>query len=679
MNKTLGFIAALLIASVAGAAPRIAVTIGDGSLQPGTTAGMNISSGTVQHFYSSTATIKNMTNWSMNLTAFGVKADGVTDDSAAINAAITACSAAGATLRVPRGTYLISGELIPKSNCSIEGEGKSASIFKFPQSNINPMNYSMFRTTSALSNFAIRNMGLYGNRAFQTTTFTTGASDGYAIMLEGGPIDQVTFENLFISSFGATGAALNTGGGAILIVPTGANSTVSNVRCINNDFWNNDKASGFYLDSAEGTIGGGRNIWVTGNSFRGGYHNNTIYVFGGWGSDRAKKMFNVTINDNHFYNTEDTDANVEINGTTNFSIDNNKYVYNAPGVAHAALIRSDCENGSFSHNQIMSFSTSTSKPGVALVAYANGEYQDNITIAHNNFFLSTATVDVIKAVKGSRRINILNNVIVSTSTRISRAMSIGEATDVLVQGNQFTNVDNPIVLSEGTFPVTSGIRIKNNTFTGCGVSGGGHIATTGGPISLTYLEVDGNRVISPNSTAGGAAFVISSVTATTGNIFRNNLIYSGLTALSPATSFTYVWNNVGYDSFANSNVARSGPHTMVANTATSISTVTLSAGDYIIGGACGWRTAATTTEFICTLNTTANSIGGGDLFGNFLNGQGTVIQDFSTGIGSAKDWVIPLPASRFSPSSSTSLYLVCQSDQANNCYGHLTAIPIGAH
>lgn len=614
---------------------------------------------------------------------FGAKGDGSTDDRDSLQAGVNKCSELQTSLYIPPGTYIVKSAVIAKSNCVIFGENKYVSTLMLPQHNINPMNYSLFMTTSTeeLHNFSIQHLGFIGNRSYQTTSFTNSSQDGMAVAITSSPVNNLSFDDLFISSFGAVGTARNTGGGGILIVPAAglASGYGYNIRCTRCVFDNNDKISGFYLDLAETTNGGGRNIAIMDNSFKGGYHNNTVYVLGGYGSSAKNRVYNVTINRNHFYNTEDSDSNIEVNGVYNFSIDENQFVYNQNGLAYTALVRSDVSNGSISHNNVFSSSTDTEKPGISLVAFSDGEHQDNIVIDGNTFFVSTATANLLKVVKGSRRIRIKNNIFISTQTAIDNAITIGEASDVDVSGNHFQNIVKPIVLSGGTFPSTTDIFIHDNIFTGCGASGASHIATTGGTIALTFTRVEGNTVISPNSTSGGAAFCALSVSANTGNVLRNNIVYGGLSVTDADAEWSLIWNNVGYDRLVNSNVARSGPHSMAANTPTSIATVTVSAGDYLITGACGWRTGATTKEFYCAINTTPNSLGGGDSFSNFGSGKGIIANNFSTGIGSANDWGIPLPASRFTATSSTSLYLISQSDQANNAFGFLTAVPIGTH
>lgn len=63
----------------------------------------------------------------VNVRAYGAKGDGVTDDTAAITAAIAAMPGAGQTLFFPAGNYLTSGGFTIGANSSIEGEGSGGS------------------------------------------------------------------------------------------------------------------------------------------------------------------------------------------------------------------------------------------------------------------------------------------------------------------------------------------------------------------------------------------------------------------------------------------------------------------------------------------------------------------------------------------------------------------------
>jgi len=69
----------------------------------------------------------------VNVKAFGAVGDGITNDTAAFNEALTSLAAGGGTCVVPRGTYLISASGITshlKSGVHLVGEGRGVSILK---------------------------------------------------------------------------------------------------------------------------------------------------------------------------------------------------------------------------------------------------------------------------------------------------------------------------------------------------------------------------------------------------------------------------------------------------------------------------------------------------------------------------------------------------------------------
>lgn len=484
----------------------------------------------------------------INVLDFGVIGDGVTDNTSAIQSLIDSASSSNGVVFFPPGTYICKSRLVAKSNCTLLGAGKYLSTLSLPQSNINPMDFSLIENTSALSNFSVISLGFLGNRSVQTTSFTSSSNDGFAIGFLNGPISNVLFEDLYIREFGATGGAKNTGGGAIVIVPTGSDSTCTNIQCRNVVFGNNDKVPGFYLDSSEGTVGGGNNIVVRGCIFSGGGNNNAVYALGGYGASSSKRIYNVLVCDNLFYITEDLDSCVEVNGVYGFSINNNKYVFTSTGVGQVGLIRSDCFNGSFSFNQIASFNSSTTKPVLGLLAFNNGEFQNNIVIEGNSWFIdNSAFTDLVKILKGSRRVVFKNNIFFGNTSTISRAVDIGECTDIEAVGNQFENVSTCFFIAAGTNPSTARIGIRQNRLNNCGGSGVFNITTTGGTISLTEVEIEDNVVTNPKSTAGGAVFCGLSVSANTGNILRDNKVYGGLAVTDATTEWAHIENNIGYN------------------------------------------------------------------------------------------------------------------------------------
>lgn len=99
-----------------------------------------------------------------DLRFFGAVGDGVTDDSAALNAAITAANAAGGgTVRIVSGTYLIGATIVPKANVTVVGAGMHSTIIKLKDAT----NVSMMVATSA-HRFALCDLTLDGNKANNT-------------------------------------------------------------------------------------------------------------------------------------------------------------------------------------------------------------------------------------------------------------------------------------------------------------------------------------------------------------------------------------------------------------------------------------------------------------------------------------------------------------------------------
>ncbi len=486
-----------------------------------------------------------------NVKTYGATGNGSTSDTTAINVAISCVSArGGGILYFPPGVYISTFAIIAKSSVTLMGDDKYASVISLPQSNINPMDFSMIENNGTLSKFSMKNIGIRGNRSFQTTNFTNGSSDGYGVGFFSGPINDVEFDNIYVSSFGSTTFPTSSGGG-ILIVPVGADSRCNDIRCTNSIFRNNSKIGGFYIDPSEATLGGGKNYYINDNTIYGsGGNNNGLYVLGGYLGAGTSNYFveNVQINRNQFYMEANLDACIEINGVRGFTINENNAVMTSSGVCNF-LIRSDVKNGSFSNNNIVSYSSDTTKPSIALVAFSNGEYQDNIVVDGNTVILSTANTNVFKIQKGSRRIKFSNNVVSSTATisPVSSVLGVGEASDVDIFNNTFENITNGIVISDGTFPSTSRIRIKNNSWNNSGGSAAAQISTTGGTISVTYLHVEDNTVTNPKSTSGGAAFASLAVSANTGNIIRNNKVFGGLSVIDSTVPWSSIQNNLGYN------------------------------------------------------------------------------------------------------------------------------------
>jgi hypothetical protein len=131
---------------------------------------------------------------SVSVKDFGAVGDGVTDDTAAINAAVAALvTAGGGTLYFPEGTYIVSAPINLRSNIVYQGHGW-ASIIK-QKAAVTGVNLLGEASPAAPhSNIIVRDLQLDGNRA--NANFPADDADGNAIRLN--QVSFSRFENLYI-------------------------------------------------------------------------------------------------------------------------------------------------------------------------------------------------------------------------------------------------------------------------------------------------------------------------------------------------------------------------------------------------------------------------------------------------------------------------------------------------
>jgi len=105
---------------------------------------------------------------------YGAVGDGVTDDTAAIQTALTACVSSGAALCFPAGIYL-SGRLTINSNQKLVGESKATTTIKLKNSANTDLLYGAnsdalwgTNTSAGVNNVTITNLTLDGNRTNNT-------------------------------------------------------------------------------------------------------------------------------------------------------------------------------------------------------------------------------------------------------------------------------------------------------------------------------------------------------------------------------------------------------------------------------------------------------------------------------------------------------------------------------
>ncbi len=154
----------------------------------------------------------------VNVRMFGAKGDGTTDDTVAIQAAITACASAGRALHIPAGTYKITASLTIGAKIKIYGDGNQASIL----------------------------------------SLSTASTATFAIVINLG--DNTSVIGLDLGGFGITGNAGAASGCGIYMNTSATNSAIS--QSIVHDIYIKNVTTGMSLD---GTLymSAFRNITVT--------------------------------------------------------------------------------------------------------------------------------------------------------------------------------------------------------------------------------------------------------------------------------------------------------------------------------------------------------------------------------------------------------------------------------
>lgn len=137
-------------------------------------------------------TLANLLGW-INVMAppYGAKGDGVTDDTAAIQAAIAA-SAPGGTVYFPAGTYVISSALTVSGSTRLTGDGVGAAAIQQTSATANGI------VGSNISALVISDLLLYGP--------SSGTGVGVSLTLTGSsPTSYVSLRNVRVRHFGSDG------------------------------------------------------------------------------------------------------------------------------------------------------------------------------------------------------------------------------------------------------------------------------------------------------------------------------------------------------------------------------------------------------------------------------------------------------------------------------------------
>lgn len=165
----------------------------------------------------------------VNVKWFGAKGDGLTDDTTAIQTALTLYD----DVFVPKGTYLVNS-LNFKSNNTLRGDGKSAILkANFDTARI----INIYNTSVIIENVIVENLTLDGGG--QTTDIYTGIKRAYGVYIS--KAQNITINNLLIRKCGVMNPAdpkvdVNFGGYGILA--EARHGEIRNIRITNIDVFN---------------------------------------------------------------------------------------------------------------------------------------------------------------------------------------------------------------------------------------------------------------------------------------------------------------------------------------------------------------------------------------------------------------------------------------------------------
>jgi hypothetical protein len=187
----------------------------------------------------------------INVRDYGAKGDGTTDDTAAMQAAITAATGNGqSTLYIPTGVYIVKAQL-NVSQCSVLGDGVYASIIKAGSSYVGT---NLMYVGSLSQNLVYENFQLDGN---------TGTASVKGLLVEGNVL-HCRFSTIKISN--CADVALYIKGGDSGTTRPSVNTFID-LRIIDND------SHGLYITEGRGNTFlncnfeqlGGIGVYVVGN------------------------------------------------------------------------------------------------------------------------------------------------------------------------------------------------------------------------------------------------------------------------------------------------------------------------------------------------------------------------------------------------------------------------------
>lgn len=433
-----------------------------------------------------------------NVKDFGAIGDGTTNDTSAIQAALTSSNA----VYFPAGTYL-SDTVNLKSNQFVFGDGKS-SIIK--QNTITDGSYGTLFADSGsasayISGITIQNIQVLGQVA------TLGFSEfQHLISLNG--VQDVLIDNVYITGFRGDGIYI---GCSTVAGRERHNKNVRVTNCVI-DGVNNDNRNGISVIDGDG-------ISITNNKFLNCTRTNMpgAIDFEPDGSDAWHIMKNCTVSGNLFDSCGGNVATVGafLSGSAGWTVKPTNFV-----ISNNTTINPIAGGSSSSFASIIFGSTGASSPGDVIItgntAFSAKPFdlrQVNGVIISNNVFNQTDIGFIgFNATDTQKNITVTGNVFIGDNTNPS-LVTRGIASDIIFSGNTFTNFLNYGLGVSGASSNVSSVIVTGNTFR--------NITGTALSVSNNGGTLDGASCLYFNNTWSGTHSFPAWRTDDTGNVVQS--------------------------------------------------------------------------------------------------------------------------------------------------------------
>lgn len=356
----------------------------------------------------------------VNVKDYGAKGDGVTDDTASIQAAVAAIPTTGATLLFPHGTYLISNSSALPSNASVVGEG--AKIVAAPAASWSGGAHqgSAFTGATSASNIQVSGLNFswaYGDGTPHILQFaatnsnivvTNNVSDGSGdfvamvgttnTLIEGNSVTNVSNacydhwgsaqDARVIGNYCSTYASAGSGLGAIQftgIATGGGAANSAGFICLGNTIFVNGGSAPQAIIINGPSTGGSDNRFIV--------ENNKIVIANAtssWGVLVSGLANNGIISNNYFEGNAGSYSAVSVASTaTNVSVSGNR-AYNWQAGSNGVFANASV-GGTLANNQAVSSSTPLlGSTDTSTVVYGNGAGTNTLSLANVNISSGSA-------------------------------------------------------------------------------------------------------------------------------------------------------------------------------------------------------------------------------------------------------------------------------------------------